>query len=347
MNMQQRKSAEKTMIEWLSDPNELGKAPVRIECANEFDLHDLHYYVFKFKEKHLGEWMLAVCGGYEGDALEHCGHVFSKMEKYNDKTAIEDAVSMVESIRSYWMEKARKQEDFQAKFKMNTDFRTQEEISAEEIESQFVKSENRYYLTVGEIDCPTGSIIAADPLAYLLGTHYAPVLNERVPAGKYPVEVSICRQNDIGIRMCTAKLKIRDGKIVKYKKAAATDTTAIKYGDGFLEGFPVDAGMISFCDVKVAEEYRAFLDKWYEANPEGNHYDDYFASFFDESYKELPAYQREGGDFIEWVNPDTGNKMVMIASGFGDGFYNCYYGYDSEGRLCQIIVPMVNPAIFI
>ena len=55
------------------------------------DLHDLHYYVFRFKAKMLGEWMLGVCGGYEGDELDHCGHVFSQMEKYNDRTAIEDA----------------------------------------------------------------------------------------------------------------------------------------------------------------------------------------------------------------------------------------------------------------
>ncbi|MGF0033240.1 DUF4241 domain-containing protein [Bariatricus sp. SGI.154] len=347
MNMQQRKAAEQSMIEWLSHPNELGKVPVKIECTKEFDLHGLHYYVFRFKAKRLGEWMLAVCGGYEGDELEHCGHIYSNMGKYNDKTSIEDATAMVEAIRTYWIERAREQEDFQTKFRMNTDFRTQEEISAEEIESQFIKSESRYFLTVGEIDCPTGQIVVADPLAYLPSVKFSPVLAESIPVGKYPVEVSICRQNDIGIRMCTAKLKITDAKAVKYKKTASTDSTGIKFKDGVMEGFPVDAGMMAFCDVKVAEEYRAFLDKWHESNPEGNHYDDYFAVYFAESYKALPAYQREGGDFIEWANPDTGNKMVMVASGFGDGFYNSYYGYDLDGQLCQIIVPMVNPSIFI
>lgn len=345
MNIQQKRAAEKSMTEWLSHPDELGKVPVKIECTKEFDLHELHYYVFRFKAKRLGEWMLAVCGGYEGDELDHCGHIFSNMEKYNDQTAIEDAVAMVENIRAYWMKRA--QEDIQTKLKKNTDFRTQEEINPEEIESQFVKSENRYFLMVGEIDCPTGRIIAADPLAYLPGAQFSPVLAEHIPVGKYPVEVSICRQNDIGIRMCTAKLKIKDTKVVKYKKAVATDDTRIQCKDGTLEGFPVDAGMMTFCDEKVAEEYRVFLDNWYQSHPDGNHYDDYFASYFAESYEALPAYQREDGDFIEWTNPDTGNRMVMVASGFGDGFYNSYYGYDTDGQLCQIIVPMVNPAIFI
>lgn len=347
MNKQQLEAAKKSMIGWLSHANELGKAPVKIECTKEFDLHDLHYYVFRFKAKVLGEWMLAVCGGYEGDELEHCGHVFSDMKKYEEKTAVEDAIEIVERIRAYWMERARKQEEFQAKFKMNTAFRTQEEIDVEEIESQFVKTENRYFLTVGEIGCPTGNIVVADPLAYLPSTDYSPVLAERISVGKYPVEVSICRQADIGVRMCTARIRVKDTKAVKYVKTKATNETAIKLKDGVMEGFPVDAGMISFCDAQVADEYRAFLDKWYKANQNGNHYDDYFAAYFAESYKALPAYQRQGGDFIEWLNPDTGNKMVMIASGFGDGFYNSYYGYDAEDEICQIVVPMVNPAIFI
>lgn len=42
-----------------------------------------------------------------------------------------------------------------------------------------------------------------------------------------------------------------------------------------------------------------------------NHYDDYFAVFFAESEKALPAYQREGGDFIEWANPVSGNRLVL------------------------------------
>lgn len=70
------------------------------------------------------------------------------------------------------------------------------------------------------------------------------------------------------------------------------------------------------------------------------------AHFFTESEKALPAYQREDGDFIEWTNPNSRNKMVMIASGFGDGFYQSFWGYDKENELCELIVPMVNPDIF-
>jgi len=347
MSMEQRKAALDAMINWLSHPGELGKAPTKIEIAKEFDLHDMHYYVFKFKGKLLGEWMLAVCGGYEDDELEHCGHIFSKMEKYNDATAIEDATSIVEEIRAYWMARAKEQEAFQEKFKANVEFRSQESIPVEDINNQFVKSDTRFFLEVGEIDCPTGNIVVADPLAYLPAAQFSPMLAKKVPAGKHPVLVSICRHEDIGIRMCTAKLKVKDTDAVKYERATATAETVIKLKDNnTMEGFPVDAGLISFCDAMVANEYIDFCKAWDEANPGKNHYDDYFAEFFAESYNKLPAYQREGGDFIEWAIPDTGNKLVMIASGLGDGFYQSYYGYDETGEICEIMVPLLKPEIF-
>lgn len=39
-------------------------------------------------------------------------------------------------------------------------------------------------------------------------------------------------------------------------------------------------GMVCFCDAEVAEEYRKFLARFHEENPDANHYDDYFVGFF-------------------------------------------------------------------
>ena len=346
MAKQQLEAAKKSMVDWLSHPQELGKAPYKIECAKEFDLHGLHYYIFKFKTSMLDKWKLAVCGGYEENSLEHSGHIFSDMKEYNDKNAVEDAVEIVERIRTYWMQRARMQEEVNNKIKVNNEFRTAETVPCADIAGQFVKTDSRFFVTAGYVDVPTGSIVAADPLAYLPSPQFSPVLNKTVPQGSYPVVVSIFRNNTVGLRMCTAMLKIKDTEAVKYVKAESTDETAIKLKDGNLAGFPVDAGMMCFCDVQTADEYRVFLDKWYQSNPDGNHYDDYFAALFAQSYNDLPQYQREGGDFIQWTNPDTGSKMVMVASGLGDGFYCSYYGYDRTGEICQIIVPMINPDIF-
>ena len=106
MNEQQKKAATKAMTSWLEHPQELGKRPNSIECVGEFDLYEMHYYIFKFKKSLLGKWFLGVCGGYEDDELEHCGHVFSAMEVYDPADAKEKAVKMVEQIRAYWIQRA-------------------------------------------------------------------------------------------------------------------------------------------------------------------------------------------------------------------------------------------------
>lgn len=233
--------------------------------------------------------------------------------------------------------------NFRELLEKNIKFVTQEDIDPKDIENQFVKTNTRYHLIVGKIDCPTGKIIVSDPLCYLLNKDFSIPLEQVIPKGKYPVEISICRNEYISIRMCTARLKIKDTKAIKYVLAKVEQRDADKK---VLDGFFVDAGMMSFCDQQVAEEYRDFIDEWYSKNKDKNHYDDYFAKFFKESEEKLPQYQRQDGDFIEWTNPLSNNKMVMIASGFGDGFYQCYWGYDSENEICELIVPMVNPDLF-
>ena len=103
----QQEAAKAAMIRWLANPAELGKAPKKIEYAGEFTLHGLIYYIFPYKKSIFGGWLLGVSGGYEVGEVEHCGHVFSEMQPYDESTAQQQAEAMVEMLRSYWMEQAR------------------------------------------------------------------------------------------------------------------------------------------------------------------------------------------------------------------------------------------------
>ena len=234
---------------------------------------------------------------------------------------------------------------FQLAFEKNLKYISADEIDADTINRQFQKTKTRFFLTAGMIDCPTGKIMVGDPLAYM--PQFSPVLEETIAPGKYPVEIAVCRSEEIGIRMAAVRLKIKESQAVSYKPARPTEeSAAFTASDGIVCGFPVDAGMLSVCDAQVAYEYDEFLKKWHQENKDRNHYDDYFAAFFQKSFEALPQYQREGGDFIEWENPDTHNKLVMVASGFGDGFYQIYWGYDSDHEKCELIIPLVNPDLF-
>ena len=111
MNQAQKNAAKKAMIDWLSHPAELGKAPAKIECAGEFDLHDMHYYIFKYKKGIFGKWMLGVAGGYEGEELDNCGHTFSQMLEYREATAQKDAIDLAEYVIKYIKEQAERAEE--------------------------------------------------------------------------------------------------------------------------------------------------------------------------------------------------------------------------------------------
>lgn len=111
--MNQKDIARECMIEWLSHKNELGRKPHQIEVAQEFDYHDLHYYIFKFKKNIFSPWMVGVCGGYHEDELGHCGHIFSEMSVYNEKTAKDDCIHMIDKIKAYWKKEAKKHEELE------------------------------------------------------------------------------------------------------------------------------------------------------------------------------------------------------------------------------------------
>lgn len=115
MDNRQKDAAQAAMIAWLSHPQELGHEPAEIECTGTFVLHDMTYYIFKYKDTKDSEWLLGVNGGYEGDSLSDCGHTFSEMEPYDEHTAGEKATEMVENIRSYWMEQAKQAEEREKK----------------------------------------------------------------------------------------------------------------------------------------------------------------------------------------------------------------------------------------
>lgn len=94
---------KKAMLElenWLSDSHELGDKPSRIEYTNSFvDEDGIKCMIFKYKKNMLSKWLLGI--------VSESG-TFSEMKEYNKKTEIEDAKVILEMLKNYWMEMAKK-----------------------------------------------------------------------------------------------------------------------------------------------------------------------------------------------------------------------------------------------
>lgn len=233
MNTKQVEIAIRDLAEWLVDEEVLKKPPVEIECTGDFEMDGLTYYILKYKKRKFGKWYIGVCGGFEGDSEEHCGHIFSGGEDlYEEDTALDLASRMAEFIKGY-NEREGISNALQDAFKENLKYISRMETDPEKIDAQFVRSETRFYLTIGTADIPSGKVVVADPLCYMGGKDIiAPVLKREIPAGSYPVEVAICRSEMAGIRMCTSRLKIKPTKAVRYELAEPThETTAYQARD--------------------------------------------------------------------------------------------------------------------
>ena len=88
---------------------------------------------------------------------------------------------------------------------------------------------------------------------YLHSEENRKILDRTIPIGKYEVELAILNSKTISKRVVGARLKIKNDKIIRYEQTQNKSSN--------LNGFGVDAGLASFCDVTVAEEYQSYLTK--------------------------------------------------------------------------------------
>ena len=203
---------------------------------------------------------------------------------------------------------------FMIAFEKNLGFLRKDEYSKEFIENLFTESNRISLHTIGEVDFPTGQIIIADPLCYLHSEENRKILDRTIPIGKYKVELAILNSKTISKRVVGARLKIKNDKIIRYEQTQNKSSS--------FNGFGVDAGLASFCDASVAEEYT----KFYSNN-------DYFIKLL------------QGKQFIHWEIPGTNHKIAMFETGFGDGYYMSLYGLNEKDEVCELVIPFINPEL--
>lgn len=231
-------------------------------------------------------------------------------------------------------------------FTQNLKFISRIELDVDTIERQFVRDDKHFWMSFGSVDFPTGKVIVSDPFYYLYKWGeppiIAPMLNIEIPKGSYPVEVSMARNDFVGIRMCSARIKIKPTAAIRYELAVPTnETAAMMCADGPLTGYPVECGMMCFCDAQVADEYREFMAKHNYTNA----YDDYFKDILVRRSEEEDPEHKYDEDFAEWANPDSGSKMAIVHTGLGDGLYQVFWGYDEDGDICELVAPFIDPSL--
>ena len=234
----------------------------------------------------------------------------------------------------------------QIAFEKNLKFLNQDSYPPDFFQNLFTESPKIKVVRAGEADFPTGEVVLADPIAYL-GSRYETVLDRKIPAGSYPVELSVCLSRIAGLRIAAAGLPVSPKAAVRYEIAMpkGKEPEDLKK-PGIFTFFGVDTGLACIADGKVSEENRLFFEKWEKENPGKNKYTDYFEALFQDSFQANPEFQNQGGSFLEWRLPGSGLRTVLFSSGMGDGIYSGYWGLDAEGEIACLVALFLNPAYF-
>lgn len=192
-------------------------------------------------------------------------------------------------------------------------------------------------LEIGEINLPTGKIIASDPFF----TKDVMPFSRTVEPGKYPVKIYIIEIEPEHYRIAFAKIKFKNEKAISWILAVSNnmnidELTNLKKDEYF--GFPVDAGLGCFLDDSTNYLYNKKIDDFYTSSSNANYYNDLLAQEF-KDYSSNNEYSSKYGDWNNHlVEPNKGLNVIMFASGWGDGYYPTYWGYNDNKETVELTI---------
>lgn len=179
---------------------------------------------------------------------------------------------------------------------------------------------------LGDIELSSGRIVVVDPLT-LYGSKN--ILATTVMPGRYPVFVYAQDTGGGDVRVGLAELRFDDEPVALWKMAVAEgqDVTTLKNDEIF--GYGVDAGLGSFMSPETLSALEADMKKA-ETTIAGfsDYYTDVLAKELEKSTPNAIIYN---------VPSSPQNKIAIFHSGWGDGFYPSYFGYNSIGKPVRLV----------
>ena len=100
--------------------------------------------------------------------------------------------------------------------------------------------------------------------------------------------------------------------------------------------------MACIADFATKEAYLAFLEEKTKQDSDFDLYGDLLEELLKKNAAEHPKYQGEWGDWLKWEVPGANAEVTLFASGWGDGYYPTYLGYDSEGKVSGIYIQFID-----
>lgn len=177
---------------------------------------------------------------------------------------------------------------------------------------------NRTYHTIGELVVTSGSIVACDPLAFSDVEPFA----VSVPNGSFPLTLCIANLEDEKHIVEKAILNFSYEDVAEWKPALIRKIDPYYSGEEMFD-YTVDSGTGCFMDKDVAELLLSKKAK------------DIISEFI---VSELGKNSIHNCNYANIkLKHETKGTLIAFSSGFGDGIYCSYFGYDRNGKVACLV----------
>jgi hypothetical protein len=168
-----------------------------------------------------------------------------------------------------------------------------------------------YKVDIGKLTVETGNIIACDPISMDGASPFTQIF----PKGTFPVQLAMARtENDE--RVALSRILFSNDPVIKWEFALHNGQKPIQLKDTSFYCYGVDAGLGIFIDsiannvfkVKSQEAWtEVFINKFYQPGING------------------------------FIHEFEGHNLACFSTGYGDGCYATYIGFNAKGIPCQLL----------
>lgn len=167
----------------------------------------------------------------------------------------------------------------------------------------------------GDLILTSGQVVACDPLVFPETSQFV----KKLSPGRYPVVASIAElTKPDDRRVAYVLLRLDEQEPIRWEMATRPGQDSSTLKEGTIFGYPVDAGLGCFMDADAAPALIKRLDE--------------------ETYPEDLFNEVTGDSMVNLLlDAATGANCIAFTSGWGDGFYASYWGYDAEDNITCLV----------
>lgn len=183
----------------------------------------------------------------------------------------------------------------------------------------------------GEIAIPSGNIVACDPLT----TTGMPPFSTKFPIGKFQTSIHKERESN-----CIAYTEIRfsEAEPKQWEMAMIEGQNINDLKGEEIFGYPVESGMGCFMDYNSQEKLNELEELLFERK--GGDFMGIYEEFFHQHFfDENGAIDQFA---ILYPNSEKEENIFAFETGYGEGFYASYIGFDAENNPVKLVTEFIE-----